>query len=167
MKLVDTALLTVLVMPLVACTDSGDRPDRTHASRAFGAVSNAIEAAAASLDDGARVAPLVGRIDFASACSLGGSIDIGGTHESNGGRNAFDLDAAFNACQENEGMLAGHLHWTSESDTSGYRDSWIGTLRFTDAYGEWECDFDLRTVVSATGYSYSGIACGYDVQSEL
>ncbi len=162
---------SLLGLALTACTTSNDPASNDTASRqdaiqAFSAVSASMNAASNAI--GSPVASLVGTdIDISSPCSLGGDVSLTGSFESGAGTQ-FDVDAGFDACTEDEGVLDGVLHWNETVDAAGVTDAWQGTLDFTGDVGSFSCTFDYEMVVSATGsVHYSGTICGFDVEADL
>jgi len=175
MKLTNLFAFSFVSIALIACASDNDAPTQTgnqaskvQARRAFDGASGRIESAFGALDDN-RVAPLGEVIDYSEPCSLGGSVDLNGQFDYNetSADSSIDLTASFSACQEEEGLIDGSLHWTSAMSADHAEDDWTGTITVEDASGSYTCAFDLHTVLDNADITYSGSICGYDVNADL
>lgn len=151
-------------LALAACTSSSG-PDHAGATHAFNAANTRMEAAVNALNTS--VASLTGTVSATAPCGLAGSVGLTGSYEATGTGTNLDLTAAFAGCKEAEGLLEGRLQFTSTTDGATVREAWHGTLDFSDASGHWQCLFDFRATLGATGVTYAGSICGYDAATEL
>jgi hypothetical protein len=157
-------------MMVAACSSGPSKQDSVQVwAAASAAMSSAQEKAVTEARDNA-VAPISNlTLDWAGACSLGGTIGVTGSYEGEGSddRAAFDIHTKFTGCHEASTTLDGEIHWTSVASGSDFNATMLGDIGWHGTDGDGSCEFNLSIRVSATSVSYGGELCGYQVGSEL
>lgn len=165
----------IVSMSLVSAAACSSGPTKSESLQIFAAATTAMTSAQTRAVTDAQQLQVLGApaellLDFTGPCTLGGTVGVSGSYDSSGtgDRAAFDLTAAFRACQEAQGTLDGSLRWTSATNGTSFSAAMKGDLDWSGANGDSaSCDFDLSMAVTAQSVAYSGHICGYDVQADL
>lgn len=166
--------LSMIVLPmclLAACSDGATKEESVQIFAAASTASSSVQSRAvadARTHSGLAAADTL-TLDYSGPCTLGGTAAVNGSYAGDGAddRAAFDLHTKFVGCKELTGTIDGELDWTSVADANGFRATLSGGLDWTSNDGSASCDFDLALDVGATGISYGGTLCGYDVATEI
>jgi hypothetical protein len=162
------ALKLLPLIVVVACSG----PSKQDAAKVFAAATQAMtteQSHAVAAAQHASVAPVQLGLNYSGACALGGTVAVSGSYDGTGtGMDAaFDMTTTFSGCSDGVGALDGNMHWTSAANGTSFTASMTGSLGYSDANTSANCDFDLHLAVTASTVTYSGTACGYDVQTDL
>ena len=174
-----TTVIGLLSFSLAACaTDSGsdvptssNRPSKQQSASLLVAATSGLGAAkSGALGSQQSLTPAVITLDHTGSCELGGQFDISGTYDYDIDSTAseWDLDTQFSNCAVPEATLDGNLSWSqSVTATGDTLERITGTLSLTAPDGSASCVFDLTIATGASGVSYHGSVCGYDVAADL
>lgn len=156
---------------LAACTSG---PSKDQSLKAFAAATTAMATAQSSAVADARThasaAPGTDlALNYNGPCTLGGTVGVTGSYDSSGtgDQAVFDLSTTFASCATPTGTLDGSMTWHSEASGSAFSETMSGNLSYTGGNDSFSCDFNLSLSVDATGVTYAGTVCGYDVQADL
>ena len=169
-----TPMIGLLSLSLAACTMNFDsngpaanHPSKRQSASLLAAATSGLGAAkSGALGSRQALAPEVVNLDFTGACELGGQFDISGTYDYSldSAASEWDLDTQFSNCAVPEATLDGNLSWNQSVTAAGDSVETItGTLSVAAPDGSASCTFDLTIETGASGVSYRGTVCGYDV----
>jgi hypothetical protein len=171
----DARMKSMHLLPLViaggvglAACSSG--PSEQDAARMYGAANTAMSTARVqAVSQAQTAAPGDVALDFSGPCTLGGTVALMGTSSTDtaSASATFDLLATFAGCHEAQGTLDGSLGWSSSSSATGTTMSMTGDLDWSDGSNSASCEINVLMSVGATGFSYTGSICGYDVATEI
>jgi hypothetical protein len=165
----------IVVTSLVSAAACSSGPSKEESIQIFAAANTAMTSAQSrAVSDAQQLrvlgAPVELLLDFTGPCTLGGLVGVSGSYDAAGtaDRAAFDMTAAFDACQEAQGTLDGRLRWTSVGDGTSFSATMNGELDWSGSNGDSaSCDFGLSIAVTSVTVAYSGHLCGYDVRADL
>jgi hypothetical protein len=163
-------LLPIVIAGGVGLAACSSGPSEQDAARMYGAASTAMSTARVQAVSQSQTAvPADVQLDYSGPCTLGGSVGLTGSSsaDTTAASATFDLAATFTDCHEAQGTLSGSLAWSSSSSATGTSMSMVGDLDWDDGSNAASCEINIQMSVGATGFSYTGSICGYDVATEI
>lgn len=172
-------MIGLLSLSLAACaTDagsdgppSGNRPSKQQSASLLAAATSGLSAAKTeALGSQSSLTPAVVTLDHSGACELGGQFEISGTYDYDidSAASEWDLHTEFSNCAVPEATVDGNLSWSqSVTATGDTLEKITGTISLIAPEGSASCVFDLTIATGASGVSYHGTVCGYDVAADL